>query len=369
MQLYTLSPWDNFSPGDFRLFKLIEGYSSLIWTERYRNPGDFQLKTPIIADTRTDLAIGNLVSLIDTTAVFMVETHEINVNDAGEDELTVTGRSYETYLENRPNIIDDNGVTANDQLTTPWGDIPTDYTMPEIVQGILQIAALDPLFVGLGGLDNHSMTISLNGYTPLAPQGRAYPREDAYSSVIKMLAEEDMGIRTRRPLSDLDYTIDINIYKGQDVSGDVVLDVSAGHFIGNVKYYFSYKDYFTTVWVSGRDVTIEVSRSGASGYQRMQRRTGLLDIQEITGTGTTVEKKLAARGRSFLGDHGKTTYFEGQVSPNIPYVFKTHYNLGDIIWARGQYGISQEMQVTEYVRTEDLEVGEAEYPTVSAFKE
>jgi hypothetical protein len=80
---------------------LIEGYSSLIFTERHRTPGEFELKTVDIEETMDLLPEDTLVSHLDTDAVMMVETHEITQNEEGHDELTVRGRSLESMTEHR----------------------------------------------------------------------------------------------------------------------------------------------------------------------------------------------------------------------------------------------------------------------------
>ena len=84
--------------------KLIEGYNSLVWTERYQDPGEFQLKSFDIAGMKELLPIDTLVSHLETKEVFQVETHSIEMVGEGADampEITVAGRSGSKILGDR----------------------------------------------------------------------------------------------------------------------------------------------------------------------------------------------------------------------------------------------------------------------------
>jgi hypothetical protein len=80
---------------------LFEDYRSLIWTERFNTHGEFQLTSSNIQKTLDTFPLGSLVSLRDTTEVMMVETHSIEPNSDGTPEITITGRSLSSFLENR----------------------------------------------------------------------------------------------------------------------------------------------------------------------------------------------------------------------------------------------------------------------------
>lgn len=84
--------------------KLIEGYNSLIWTERYQEFGEFELKSFDIFGMVEALPEDALVSHLDTREVMKVDTHEINMVGEGEDaqpEITIRGRSAASILESR----------------------------------------------------------------------------------------------------------------------------------------------------------------------------------------------------------------------------------------------------------------------------
>lgn len=81
--------------------ELVEGYSSMIWTERFLTPGEFQLVTPRIEECMALLPQDTLISHLGTSEVMMVESHSIDTDDAGNEVLTVTGRDLKTMLTHR----------------------------------------------------------------------------------------------------------------------------------------------------------------------------------------------------------------------------------------------------------------------------
>ena len=68
---------------------LIEGWSSLIWTERFREAGEFELRTPRVAEHFTQMPEGAAISLLDSREVMLVDTHTIEKNEKGESELVI----------------------------------------------------------------------------------------------------------------------------------------------------------------------------------------------------------------------------------------------------------------------------------------
>lgn len=83
--------------------ELIEGYISLVWTERF-GVGEFELKTYEVERIGELLPEDTLVSHLETEEVMMVETHSITDEGEGEDAvpvLTIKGRSATIILNHR----------------------------------------------------------------------------------------------------------------------------------------------------------------------------------------------------------------------------------------------------------------------------
>ena len=352
MQLYKLD-------ADYRLADLIEDYDSLIWTERFRPAGDFELITPHVKKTRAALPLGSCLSLLDSFEVMIVETHDITTSEDGKTVLKVTGRTFESFFENRITLLNEDPISS-----------ATDETNAVIMKDqTAAIAAAQNLYYStIDMLDNNnvipkvipSATGTVSGFPPA---DRFIGRNNTYAEVLKLLEEENLGIKCRRPVPGED-AIRIQIYLGEDKSKEIALDVSAGHFIGAIRYLWSIKGYKNAVHVASKNYFVKVFADGF-GYSGTSHRTDLLDLSDITQIGDTVPDMLRAKGRAYLNEHRRTAYFEGSVSPNIPYKYNVDYGLGDKLLTRSEeYDITQTMQVVEYVRVEDEE-GERGYPTLS----
>ena len=94
MDLVTLN--ENFQPS-----RLVENYSSLIWTERFNTVGDFQITTGDVKRFMNLLPEGTVVSLRESNVPMIVETHQIDRKKNQPQVLTIKGRSFESILSYR----------------------------------------------------------------------------------------------------------------------------------------------------------------------------------------------------------------------------------------------------------------------------
>jgi hypothetical protein len=356
MQFYAMND-------DYRPSVLIENWSSLIWTERYRSAGEFELKTADIAKTKAALPLGTCVTLLDTQEVCLVENIEIARDANGTPTLTVSGRSFETFFENRTTLVSPDPIkdAANDTNATEVNDQTAPFAANKLIDNA-RSPNVDPAdeIPGING------TVTAESQAGDALNDRVIARGDTYSEFIKILEEAQCGVRNIRPTpKSSDMTVGTYQYWSEEsFNPDVALDVLSGHFVGAVRYTWSNKDMKTAVYVASKNYFIKVFASGQSSNIGLKHRVGLLDFGDITKTGTKITNQLKSKGKSYLAEHKAKFFLEGTVSPDIPYIYNTDYGLGDRIKVRGDWGAEGTMQVVEYIRSED-ENGETAYPTLS----
>lgn len=347
----------------YRPNQLIEGWQNLIWTERFRDAGDFELQTYDIANTRAALPLGACVSLMDTQEVCMVETHEINKGEKGDDILKVSGRSFETFFENRITITAANPIknaTSGDTNATEIDGQTAAYAATRILYNG-RTATIDANNV----IDNYNETFTDDAVVGSDTADRQIARADVYSELLKLLAEDNCGIRNIRPAASNSGLVTQNVYKywsGINFLPNMALDVKAGHFTGTVRYTWTIKDMKTAAYVASQFGFQKVYASGASGNTGLKHRVGLIDATDITKKTSSVPGMLKARGKSYLTQHKQVFTFDGKVSPNIPFIYNTDYGLGDRFKIKGDYGAEDTVQVTEFIRSQDAN-GEVGYPT------
>jgi hypothetical protein len=353
MELHRLS-----GEGVYTSDYIVDGYATLIWTDRYRVAGEIQLTTYKIKETMGKMPLGSLFSLKDTREVMIVETHEIAADPDGAKVLTVSGRSFETFYENRPTLIaaeaiNDSGGDANDITIEGHSSSYAALLTLNRAKSSLVSAVNDIPYVVNQDITTKTMAL----------KDRTIERGDAYTAVLKLLAEDDLGIRVTRPIPGQENLV-VYIYNGTDRTDSVIFDVKEGHF-ESTKYLWSIKNYKTSVYSSSTRYFTRANRAGLTDATGLARRVGVLDNSDITKAGTKYLNATQSRGRRYLAAHGKTAVFEGTVSPDVPYKYERDYNLGDIVMCVGEYGLSQRLMVTEHVRTQDVN-GEKAYPTLSA---
>lgn len=288
--------------------KLIEGYNSLIWTERFQAQGEFELKTFDIDNMAALLPEDTLVSHLETQEVMQVETHSIDFVGEGEDarpELTIRGRSATSILEHRwvegayqkkrrmrkkysataaASVLLVNALDNKSGADLTRGDDDPD------TEGVVNHYAWNTLDY----IPNVAITEIVSAEGPTRwwqlTQGMLYPQ------LMKILTDADLGLRCLRPVSPSPSTVvtvktalaergtvvrtqvaDVTqlrfeVYSGTDRTGSVKLSLLQGH-IDKPQYLFSKKDYKTGVEIMTGQITLsDVYRPGESGLTGWQRR-------------------------------------------------------------------------------------------------
>lgn len=382
--------------------ELIERKTSLIWTERYTFNGEFELRTPFIKETLALLPELSLVCIRESKEVMFVENHVIEKAKDGDGlELVTTGRSFETFLENRyfGGYEYDKKYKMPDNRT--WGGAAM-YVMWNWLVNDLTTDAINPSFSRPGTHDvipNVVITDTVNGsYTS---KKRFLLPGPIYDEVLRFLNKGKLGIRTIRPpgTDGTIFTVDpntavvtrtdtediselrIDVYDGVDRTDTVIFDYSAGHLI-DPKYVFSSKDFKTGVHVA-HDLGVvdeEFFRDGDDivcnyddGFDEdlmgsgLDRRIGYLDA------GSKPSDASNAEWRSYLDDYvinglnlqfKDTALFDATASSNSPYKIGDNFLLGDKVKLRGDYGLTTDCRVVEHIRSES-KLGELSYPTLS----
>lgn len=426
--------------------ELIEGYSSMIWTERFLTPGEFQLTTPRIDECLALLPEDTLISHLGTGEVMMVENHVIDTDDNGNEVLVVTGRDLKTMLEHRHveskyqkrrkmrknysaaaglavllynSFNNDSGKDVTRGDPNPWDDdhAKEDYswnTVDQLPNVVITDSVPNP---GSGVAKRWWLT-----------EGELWAQFEVF------MRKYDIGLRTIRPsggssgeiitvkatpLADRGEIVRtagtgitalrLDLYSGLDRSHSqstnprVSFSVTQGD-LDRAQYLWSHKDYKTLVEVmSGAGVGDQSRNAAQKAYSGWQRRVGAIDggapdipdepkrPKDLRKNATQAEKsawhdeidawrvkhgKWETRrdnilaefkedaqddAKAYLKAHKAVKMLSGSVSPNTPYQYGVDYGLGDRVTIFGDYGMSEDMIVSEFVRTDDQD-GDRGYP-------
>lgn len=351
-----------------RRTELIDDYESFIWTERYREIGDFQLVLQSTRGTRQMLTAGTRLAINESRRVMVIETIENKSLDDGTPVLDISGRSIETVMQQR------SAWTLNVELDTvgSWSYV---NTPGNIVREIFQAACVD-------GLITEQDRIPF--YTPgtLLPAGNipeaadvveiAFDVQSAYEAIFKVSEVYNQGFRlirngdasqlyfevyTGNDRTTLQTTLDPVIFSPEldNLTDTVELTVTSDY--KNVAYVIGDKDV-AIVYADGVPTTI-------SGFERRVLMVKATDIDPDLVVGPEYTAALVQRGKEELAKHRAIVAFDGEIRQSQSYEYDVHYSLGDLVVVRNSDGLGTNVRVTEQIFVSDRE-GKRSYPTLTS---
>lgn len=342
--------------------ELVQNLTTKIWTERYQDAGEFELRSNKIAYIRDLLPEGTLLGERNSQEVMIVETHDISDTEDGP-EIVTRGRTFETFTEQRATVV----VQATPGRTAMWTYGADDVYPTDAAKALLMSHVTVSTEDTKQKVSNTSVENLIGAHT-VETLSYAHEAGELYSEIINLLQMENAGIRNQ---IDATGKLFMYIYKGvdrtvnQSTNDPVIFSVPA-EYMTDAKYLFSIKDFKNVAYVVGEFWQQIVYAPGVDpSVSGLDRRILVVDGSEIKDEDGTAKKTRQAKalGLAALAKHNQTKFVDGEVSPKSPYIRGVDYNLGDMVTLMGNYGVSQTMMVNEYVRAEDQQ-GERAYPTL-----
>lgn len=342
-----------------------------MWIERYRDAGEFTITAPVSSGLRTGLPLGSIISHTETQELMIVESHEISDTIDGDVNIVITGRSFETFMEQR--VLSFNGVSgAGGFPIPPDQSVPTYYFLgagkpAEHAVELMEWHLYDGGIITTQHIPN-LRTVSTVPGTVGDSTTREMEIQDLYSAVMELLAIDDLGIRSVRPgpLSGLPSSSDLGfiIHKGEDKTAEVAFDHASGD-IRNGQYLWTIKQKKNMTLAQG--VTYRAIKDGDPTAYGYDIRIGYVKADDIdTGDFTTETDALLARSDSYLATHKEKNIQRVEVTPTTNRLrYRKDYDVGDLVAVTGNYDTAGIMRVVEHVEIVD-ETGQSSYPTLEA---
>ena len=349
---------------DNNVLGIVEDYKSCVWTVRHAEYGDFELVLPPDSRSLPWMVVGNELYHLGDRAVMRIESVNEKTNLAGESEIRVSGRSWESFLLQRGiksipfggAYCQLTGVRISVIAAIVWGGFGPSATNP---------ADHIPRFTSGGGVapPEGSITVQLDP-------------GDIYTAVRNLCAPYDLGIRVYKGADPAQpYSYYFATYLGVDRTSKQSTNpiVSFGQILGNVSNVETLKstvDYANVAYVYwGENFTMEtvypIGVPGVpSGIDRRVVTVNATDIRVSADLPLAQAREAAKqRGLSELAKHRNLELISADAVSGGPYIFNQDYLLGDIVevWDGES---SARKRVTEYIWTSDVG-GENAYPTFS----
>lgn len=344
---------------NFAAIGIVDTYKSFIWTDRYNEPGDFEVYVPASIENVSFYQLENYIQMPDLSEHDMIiESVELETDIEEGDFLKVTGRSLESILERRVAW----GITnlkgnLQTELQKLFDDNIINPSIPErkISNFIFELST-DPRITGL--------TVDTQ-----------YTGESLSQIVQDLTQDAHIGYKLIRNMQN---QFVFSLYAGEDHSyaqNTNPFVVFSPNFdnLSSSNYLRSTKEIRTAVLIGGeKDTDRNVQKFASFAYADtgLDRREAYLDQSSLSSKDENDNQlspaeytaKLQSKGKEAIDKTKITTAFEGEVEATLSFIYGRDFGMGDIVQIENRYGINSISRITEYVITHDSD-GIKMYPT------
>lgn len=341
---------------DFSSVSVLDTFESLIWTDRYREYGDFEIfafpTSQLINDAKDDFYLYKPAS----EHTMIIEHHEVTTDIEEGPRFIVTGRSLESLLTRR---IVWNQTTISGSLQNGIKKLITEnFIAPEVperkITNFVFVDSTDPEITKL----THE---------------QQYTGDIVYDVIADLCNTYNIGFKVTLNIDKKRF--EFSLYKGKDRSYAqetnpyVVFSPNYENII-NSDYTHSIKDYKNVTRIGGEGVGVDrkmTTYGKASGLIRREIFTDARDISSKTDDGEVLSDQdylnlLQQRGKENLSEYAVKEGFEGEVEASKMFIYGRDFFLGDCVQVQNEFGMSGTSLVSEIVFSQDKD-GESVFPT------
>ena len=364
MEPYTMSR-------SFIKQNIIDGFESIIWTERYYGDSAVELVAPATPEMFQKLAPGTFLGLDTSDEIMILETFNIE-----KGKLKVTGISLLPWLDNRfvrtsASHEDEHwpleSATAGGTLWVIVYNmccVGSPYLNGTINTGISNPQQLAIPGLGLRDFDNSGPIIKV-----------AVPYGPVYKALREIATTYEIGMQiTLDEVTDTSFSLGFRSYKG--------LDHTSGQTDKPVVRFSPQMDSFTDIKelqsIAALKTLVYAFAPGLKPDEGQPALTTVPGVSSLTGpqyTGFDLralqvfasdittdmvggsQAKVVEMLNSRALDELSTNHFiktvDGEIVPDNQFKYGVHYNLGDIIEVEGNSGVVQSARITEYIRSQN----------------
>lgn len=340
---------------NLEIVSILDTYESLIWTERYSSPGDFEVYTKVTLEILSTLTLDRYIYSPTSDYVMVIEERKIEFDAEDGHRLLVRGRSAESILDRRiiwsQTILDGNLQNGIEQLINENVISPT---IPErVISNIAFVESIDSAIT--------SLTVKAQ-----------YTRTNLLETIQKLCAANDIGFKMT--LSSSFDSFEFKLYSSVDRSYNQVLNsyvVFSNGFenLSSSDYIESMVTYKNITVVAGagedEDRIIKIVGDG-EGVSRRELYTDARDLSDKVDNVAIPEvdylAQLEQRGIEKLLENDLEVSFDGKVDITRMFKYREDFFVGDIVQLVGDYGIEGRVQIMGMIRSINLD-GIDVYPT------
>ena len=313
---------------DLRFQGVSENQTSVIWTRKYFEAGEFEIHVPITVENVKLYKLSNIVWLQGAVEAGIIEDLQYEETE-NSNEITAKGRFLESYLDRR--IIN---PTVNFEGKT-------EVAMRQLLNDL----AIPFPYVELGELKGYDEEVNFQ-----------VTWKELLDVETRLAKASNLGFRLRP-----DFTarkLYFEVYKGLDRTRSQH-DRSFAEFsddydnINSAIYTLNDQLEKTIAYVAGEGegssrVVVEVGDTTGVGYERRELYVDARDISSTDLTASQYEAALIQRGIEKLNENIFSSCLECSTLPMGNFNYKVNYDLGDIVTTKKtNWNVGQDLRITE----------------------
>ena len=339
---------------DFGSIGILDKYSSFIWTDRYSDAGDFELCLPVTVKYAQDIKEDMFLSIPTSDRTMIVESIKIITDREEGNTYNITGKSLESILDRR--IV--------------WKQTQVSGSVQNAIHLLIDDAIINPTdarrripnFRFIESVDPKVLSAT---YSDIAQ----YKGDSLFDVVKKVCNAFHLGFKITYNNGYLDFML----YAGKDRSyrqnkNSYVVFSPNNDNLCNSNFLKSIKNYKNVLRIAGEGegatqtfIThyLEFDDDHASekiGLARREIYIDCHDVSSVTSSNTVMDVQqysntLVQKGIEKLVDLVPETAFEGEIDSTVNYKYREDYDVGDICSIQNEYGMRDDVRVTEVVQT------------------
>ena len=313
-----------YSP-DMDFCGVMENQTSLVWTRKYFEPGEFELHTPITEDNLRLTSRGNLVWKRGGVEAAVIEDRQLE-ESSSKNEIVAKGRFLSSYMDRR--LIKSTVVFSG----------KVEMAMRQLLSGATPIPRVE-----LGQLQGFEATVSFQA-----------TYKNLLTYVEKLGKSSGLGFRFRPDFNEK--KIYFEVYEGidrtmsQGINNRVIFSENYSN-LNNVIFRENDQLYKNVAYVGGEGEGSERVYVTVGSGSGLELREVFVDAKDLRSDDLTLEEyqnQLIQRGLEELAEDVISSSIECDTGADVNFIYKTNYDLGDIVTVQKKaWGINEDLRITE----------------------
>lgn len=352
----------------YEALDIVDTFESFIWTDRFREAGDFELYMPMTTTAIGVLETDNYLYTRNSDHYMIIEDIEIETDVEAGNHLKVTGRSLESILDRR--II--------------WNRTSITGSVQNGIEKLLNENIISPTDL-TRKIPNFRFQASTDSkITDLTMEAQFFG-ENLYDAITSICELHDIGF-TILPEGAGGFVFELHAgtdrsYQ-QDTNPWVIFSPNFDNLLSS-SYYESKAAYKTVALAAGQGegedqklIEAPLESGSGSGLDRRElfvEATGItMETRDEEGnelTGSALEaaerqylEELKTKGLEALAEVDIEVVTEGEVDAQRQFVYGKDFTIGDIVQVVNEYDMEMVCRITEIIQSHDA-TGETMFPT------